>query len=154
MSVIGIDIGGTNIRIGHDCNGKLKDFVKISTKENLKEGKIVECLANIIKKYIGEYCKDEEIQQIAIGIPATLSADRKEILQVPNIKGMNNIRLGEELEKVLGIKVALERDVHMLYFWDKYEQKIADDGIGNFFVSKVFRKFAIWSQAHVFVSDR
>lgn len=43
---------------------------------------------------------------------------------------MNNIRLGEELEKVLGIKVALERDVHMLYFWDKYEQKIADDGIG------------------------
>ncbi len=130
MSVIGIDIGGTNIRIGHDCNGKLKDFVKISTKENLKEGKIVECLANIIKKYIGEYCKDEEIQQIAIGIPATLSADRKEILQVPNIKGMNNIRLGEELEKVLGIKVALERDVHMLYFWDKYEQKIADDGIG------------------------
>ena len=52
MSVIGIDIGGTNIRIGYDCNGKLKDFVKISTKENLKEGKIVECLANIIKKYI------------------------------------------------------------------------------------------------------
>ena len=47
-------------------------------------------------------------------------------MQVPNIKGMNNIRLGEELEKVLGIKVALERDVHMLYFWDKYEQKIAD----------------------------
>lgn len=34
------------------------------------------------------------------------------------------------------------------------EISIADDGIGNFFVSKVFRKFAIWSQAHVFVSDR
>ena len=130
MSVIGIDIGGTNIRIGHDDNGELKDFVKISTKDNLKQGKIVECLADIIKKYINEYCNNDDVQQIAIGIPATLSADRKEILQVPNIKGMNNIRLGEELEKVLGIKVALERDVHMLYFWDKYEQKIADDGIG------------------------
>jgi signal transduction histidine kinase len=34
------------------------------------------------------------------------------------------------------------------------EISIADDGIGNFFVSKVFRKFAIWSQVHVFVSDR
>ena len=34
------------------------------------------------------------------------------------------------------------------------EISIADDGIGNFFISKVFRKFAIWSQAHVFVSDR
>ena len=101
MSVIGIDIGGTNIRIGHDDNGELKDFVKISTKDNLKQGKIVECLADIIKKYINEYCNNDEIQQIAIGIPATLSADRKEILQVPNIKGMNNIRLGEELEKVL-----------------------------------------------------
>ena len=125
MSVIGIDIGGTNIRIGHDDNGELKDFVKISTKDNLKQGKIVECLADIIKKYINEYCNNDDVQQIAIGIPATLSADRKEILQVPNIKGMNNIRLGEELEKVLGIKVALERDVHMLYFWDKYEPKSA-----------------------------
>ncbi|MEQ3402096.1 hypothetical protein [Dorea formicigenerans] len=34
------------------------------------------------------------------------------------------------------------------------EISIADDGIGNFFVSKVIRKFAIWSQAHVFVSGR
>ena len=34
------------------------------------------------------------------------------------------------------------------------EISIADDGIGNFFVSKVIRKFAIWSQAHVIVSGR
>ncbi|MFQ9212968.1 MAG: hypothetical protein ACLR4C_04825 [Eubacterium ventriosum] len=35
--VIGIDIGGTNIRIGHtDENGKLADFERVSTKRNSK----------------------------------------------------------------------------------------------------------------------
>ena len=36
MSVIGIDIGGTNIRIGHDDNGELKDFVKMFSGHNKK----------------------------------------------------------------------------------------------------------------------
>ena len=71
-----------------------------------------------------------EVKQIAIGIPAALSADRKEILQVPNIKGMDHLFLGEELEKHLGVKVALDRDVNMLYYWDKYDKKLSNEGIG------------------------
>ena len=39
--VIGIDIGGTNIRIGHtDENGDLADFERISSKETFKDGNI------------------------------------------------------------------------------------------------------------------
>ena len=37
--VIGIDIGGTNIRIGHtDEAGELADFERISSKETFKDG--------------------------------------------------------------------------------------------------------------------
>ena len=36
--VIGIDIGGTNIRIGHtDEAGELADFERISSKETFKD---------------------------------------------------------------------------------------------------------------------
>ena len=129
--VIGIDIGGTNIRIGHtDENGDLADFERISSKETFKDGNISESMAKVLEDYIKRNCNEFEVKQIAIGIPAALSADRKEILQVPNIKGMDHLFLGEELEKHLGVKVALDRDVNMLYYWDKYDKKLSNEGIG------------------------
>ena len=51
--VIGIDIGGTNIRIGHtDENGKLADFERVSTKEKFKNGNIEESMTVILKEYL------------------------------------------------------------------------------------------------------
>lgn len=129
--VIGIDIGGTNIRIGHtDEAGELADFERISSKETFKDGNISESLAEVLEDYINRNCAGFNVLHIAIGIPAALSADRKEILQVPNIKGMDHLFLGEELEGKLGIKVTMDRDVNMLYYWDKYDKKIDDQGIG------------------------
>lgn len=74
--------------------------------------------------------KGFNVLHIAIGIPEALSADRKEIFQVPNIKSMDHLFLGEELEGKIGIKVTMDRDVNMLYYWDKYDKKIDDQGIG------------------------
>ena len=129
--VIGIDIGGTNIRIGHtDENGKLADFERVSTKEKFKNGNIEESMTVILKEYLDKYCQQYNVRQIAIGIPATLSADREELLQVPNIKGMDHMFLGRTLEKNLGIPVALGKDVNMLYFWDYHEKNLAEEGIG------------------------
>ncbi|MFQ9212967.1 MAG: hypothetical protein ACLR4C_04820 [Eubacterium ventriosum] len=56
----------------------------------------------ILKEYLDKYCQQYNVRQIAIGIPATLSADREEILQVPNIKGMDHMFLGRTLEKIWG----------------------------------------------------
>ena len=129
--VIGIDIGGTNIRIGRtDENDQLVDFERVSSKETFKDGNISESLTEVLKNYLDKYCKNVQVKQIAIGIPATLSSDRKQILQVPNIKGMDGLFLGKELEENLGIPVVLEKDVNMLYYWDKYDKKLSDEGVG------------------------
>ena len=99
--VIGIDIGGTNIRIGRtDENDQLVDFKRVSSKETFKDGNISESLTEVLKNYLDKYCKNVQVKQIAIGIPATLSSDRKQILQVPNIKGMDGLFLGKELEEI------------------------------------------------------
>lgn len=129
--VIGIDIGGTNIRIGRtDENDQLVYFERVSSKETFKDGNISESLTEVLKNYLDKYCKNVQVKQIAIGIPATLSSDRKQILQVPNIKGMDGLFLGKELEENLGIPVVLEKDVNMLYYWDKYDKKLSDEGVG------------------------
>ena len=98
--VIGIDIGGTNIRIGRtDENDQLVDFERVSSKETFKDGNISESLTEVLKNYLDKYCKNVQVKQISIVIPATLSSDRKQILQVPNIKGMDGLFLGKELEE-------------------------------------------------------
>ena len=123
--VIGIDIGGTNIRIGRtDENDQLVDFERVSSKETFKDGNISESLTEVLKNYLDKYCKNVQVK------PATLSSDRKQILQVPNIKGMDGLFLGKELEENLGIPVVLEKDVNMLYYWDKYDKKLSDEGVG------------------------
>ena len=48
--VIGIDIGGTNIRIGRtDENDQLVDFERVSSKETFKDGNISESLTEVLK---------------------------------------------------------------------------------------------------------
>ena len=114
--VIGIDIGGTNIRIGRtDENDQLVDFERVSSKETFKDGNISESLTEVLKNYLDKYCKNVQVKQI---------------LQVPNIKGMDGLFLGKELEENLGIPVVLEKDVNMLYYWDKYDKKLSDEGVG------------------------
>ena len=153
--VIGIDIGGTNIRIGHtDENGDLADFERISSKETFKDGNISESMAKVLEDYIKRNCNEFEVKQIAIGIPAALSADRKEILQVPNIKGMDHLFLGEELEKHLGVKVALDRDVNMLYYWDKYDKKLSNEGIGvGIYIGMIYSQYRELQSFAQFGSD-
>ena len=57
--VIGIDIGGTNIRIGHtDENGDLADFERISSKETFKDGNISESMAKVLEDYIKRKCNE------------------------------------------------------------------------------------------------
>lgn len=116
--VIGIDIGGTNIRIGRtDENDQLVDFERVSSKETFKDGNISESLIEVLKNYLDKYCKNVQVKQIAIGIPATLSSDRKQILHVPNIKGMDGSFSWKRIRRKSWHSCCMEKDVNMLYYW-------------------------------------
>lgn len=124
--IIGIDIGGTNFRIGAlDENKNVHGFNKIYVKDVLKSGDILKDITNIIK----DNFSNERIDAIAIGVPGTLDVDRKVIVQVPNIKGMDNLHAVEYLNKELNIPVFLERDVNMIINYDIYNNNIDTSGI-------------------------
>ena len=64
--VIGIDIGGTNIRIGRtDENDQLVDFERVSSKETFKDGNISESLTEVLKNFlisIARMCRLSRLQ--------------------------------------------------------------------------------------------
>lgn len=124
--IVGIDIGGTNFRIGAlDKDNNVHNFKKIYIKDTLKSGDILYDIKNIIL----ESFDNIEIEAVSIGIPGTLDVSRKIIVQVPNIKGMDNLNAVEYLSNELNVPVYLEKDVNMLINYDLYDNHIDSSGV-------------------------
>ena len=124
--IIGIEIGGTNFRIGAlDKNNIINSYKKLSIRDVIKSNDILSDLKYTIENNF----KDIKIDAISIGIPGTLDADRKIVVQVPNIKGFDNVNIVDYLNEYFNVPVFIERDVNMLIKYDLFDNKIDDKGI-------------------------
>ena len=122
--VIGIDIGGTNLRIGTvDEAGNISGFRKVRTKEVLRSYSVLVDLAEFIEEYSRDY------DAVAIGFPATLNRERTRILQAPNLEYMEDLPVVEYLAGRLGVPVFAERDVTMTLFFDVKKYSLPNEGI-------------------------
>jgi allose kinase len=127
--VIGIDIGGTNIRIGLvDEKLNLSAFLKVPQKSVLKGDSLFQ-LAQFIKGYIKEHAENKTIAALSIGLPAAMDKDRAIVLNAPNIHGFDGKNVKEFLQQEFDFPVFLEKDVSMLFYYDLYNNKIENEGI-------------------------
>lgn len=116
--VIGIDIGGTNLRFGVvDHNGNLEHFEKKSSG-SLVSDNAVENLKNEILRYMDTYQLNKEELAITIGVPSAVSKDKSFIYSSPNLKGLENMDLGHLLRDALQMPVFVDRDVNYLLMND------------------------------------
>lgn len=116
--VIGIDIGGTNFRIGLvSAEGELEHFQKKSSSI-LSEGNAAENLLAQIYEYIDECGVCGRIKAVTVGIPSIVSKDKKTVYSTPNLDGFDNIDLATPLQTALNIPVFIDRDVNYLLLND------------------------------------
>ncbi|HEX3038985.1 MAG TPA: allose kinase [Caproiciproducens sp.] len=111
---IGIDIGGTNFRIGMVSQDRKVENFRKKSSAILTEGDSVSALAGEIRAYMEEFGVQDKIAAVAIGLPSIVSKDRKFIYSTPNLKGFDNINLADPLSKELGTPVFVDRDVNFL----------------------------------------
>lgn len=127
--VVGMDIGGTNIRIAIQQEGGAVEYFRKIPRESVLTGRDT---AKRLGGFILEYCRthigEHLPQAIVIGFPATLDAPRRRILQAPNIPGLDGFS-AEELEKMVGIPVYFERDVNLLFYCDMEDLHLLPRGI-------------------------
>lgn len=111
---IGIDIGGTNFRIGAvDENGEISGFEKNSSRI-FDSGDVIETMAEEIEKYMDRYGIRNKVKAVGVGIPSMVSKDKKKIVSTPNLKGFDNLDLVDRLEEKIRMPVFLDRDVNFL----------------------------------------
>lgn len=128
--ILGIDIGGTNIRAGLVAEDySLCSFLFESSEQIIDPDNATGKLILFIRRCLRELAKDKIIEAISIGFPSTIDKSRKKVLSTPNIGGFNNINIVDELESDLNIRTYINRDVNMLMLYDMYQGSIPDEGI-------------------------
>ena len=97
QTFLGVDIGGTNIKLGFvRSDGELFNKVKVPTIELRKSGDFA---GNLFKLIGDQLAQKPEVSKIGIGVPGLISKDGKCLLELPNIPELSHYPLVEELEK-------------------------------------------------------
>ncbi|HKQ31940.1 MAG TPA: ROK family protein, partial [Thermodesulfobacteriota bacterium] len=109
--VIGIDVGGTNLRgalVGAD--GKIKKRMKIASGADLG----IETVISNLVSLIGSVSEGEDISAVGFGIPGIIDFKDGVITQAPNISNVNNYPIRQNLRSRIGagIGVIVENDAN------------------------------------------
>ena len=130
--VVGVDLGGTNIRMGISCgSGEIDCFRREKVRDFLTEDGEgnAERLADFLAAYISDIGGEKETGALCIGLPATLNRERDTLVQAPNIRGLDGAPLKRMIEERTGIRTVLERDVNLLFYNDMKVMDISQNGI-------------------------
>ncbi|MDQ0232727.1 ROK family protein [Metabacillus malikii] len=109
MYTIGIDLGGTNLRIGlFNEQGEVVEEYSRPTESEKGPEYVINNMAEIINAL-----KDEHtIHAVGIGSPGPLNPYEGVIIEPPNLKGWINVPLVNMLEKKTGLPVKLDNDAN------------------------------------------
>ncbi|MBK7106992.1 MAG: ROK family protein [Ignavibacteriae bacterium] len=113
--VIGIDLGGTNVRIGLVEDNKIVKLIsnKISSKESqeIVINEIIDVISKIITK---------NVRGIGIGVPSIVNIEKGIVYEVHNIPSWREVHLKEILENKFKIPTYVNNDVNCFILGEKH----------------------------------
>ena len=115
MKVLGIDIGGTNIRAGLVEENSV---VKIESLKIKKDGSETEIMKDL-DSLIGKFLKDK-IEGIGIGVPSVVDSVRGIVYDATNIPAWKEVHLKEQVEAKYNIPVYVNNDANCFVMGEKY----------------------------------
>lgn len=116
---IGIDIGGTNVKIGLiDIKGTLLEVDKYPTKELLDTGDFMKAFAGVLKTHLD---KHPDVKKVGMGVPGLVSKDGKSLVELANVPVLNGYPMVTYLEKEFkNIKFFLDNDANAAALGEYY----------------------------------
>lgn len=154
LLTLGVDIGGTNLRMGVvGSEGKILSFSR-EPSAVLNCDSVEEKLCEKIEEHIAQNGFSGKIAAAAVGLPALMSRDKKRVLSSPNLKGFDDVCFDGRFEQRLGFPVFADRDVNFLLQNDieklglQSEENILGFYIGTGFGNSIFLGGRFYSGAN------
>jgi len=119
QKIIGLDIGGTKIKVGLIIDHKIVEVHEIKTPSDkdkvLVLKRISECISEVITP---------DVEGIGIGVPGMVDIENGIVKYVNNIPSWKEVRLKEYLEKIFNIPVLVNNDANCFVAGEKYFGKV------------------------------
>jgi len=131
VEYLGIDVGGTNVKMGivDASTGKISNFYSHDTISWRQSGHFVERFGDAVALQLLAH---KDVDRVGIGLPGMLSRDRTVPLEITAIPEINGVPLVETLTKRFpGVKFFLENDANAAALGEYYfaEEKITENYI-------------------------
>jgi glucokinase len=109
---IGVDLGGTNLRIAAvDESGKILDRVTTGTAVAAGRDGVIDDMCQAVQA-VQTKLPASQLMGIGIGVPGIIDLHTGMLRQSPNLPGWDNYPVQQEIERRLGAKVFLENDAN------------------------------------------
>jgi len=131
----GIDVGGTNFRVGVFQGEKLVEQYRVEKNLSLMCKKLLpeHVGFEIIRMFTDEITflmkKYPEVAAIGVGFPGFIDPATHILAQSPNLPGLKNINIAKELGDQLGKKVVVENDANAAAYGEYCLAGKPDEGL-------------------------
>jgi glucokinase len=110
-----MDLGGTKVlAVVVDAKGSIIAEAKLKTKADKGPDPVIERIADTARQAARKSKLDwEEIGAVGIGAPGPVDPQTGTVYNPPNLPGWEQISLGPQLSRALGVPVCVENDVNV-----------------------------------------
>lgn len=119
--ILGIDLGATNIKIGlldkdyRIVKKKILNTSDFKDRKSLIKG-IIEEIKNLLRE---RKISIRDILGMGMGVPGPVDFKKDIVHYFPNIKGFENIPIGEIFQREIGIKTYIDNDTNLIGLAEK-----------------------------------
>ncbi len=118
---IGVDLGGTNLRIAAvDCDGKLLEKLELGAEVSRGRDFVITEMCKAIDTLKQKYHGSGELVGIGIGVPGFIDMAAGMVMESPNLPDWKSFPVRDEIEKRLGAPVILENDANSAAMGEKW----------------------------------
>lgn len=114
-NIIGVDLGGTNIRAGKIVGKDIVQIQSAPTPAMEPEQVVIEAIFAVI-----DPCIDEQTQSIGVGVPSVVDVEKGIVYDVVNIPSWKEVHLKEILENRYKLPAYINNDANCFALGEKY----------------------------------
>jgi glucokinase len=118
---IGVDLGGTNMRIAAvEDTGCLLQSLSTATEVALGRDFVIHEMADAIRNLARQFGSSHKLVGIGVGIPGIIDLASGTLHSAANLPGWDNYPVRRDLESRLGVPVLLENDANCAALGEKW----------------------------------
>jgi glucokinase len=118
---IGVDLGGTNLRIAAvDSRGKVLEKITTNTQVARGRDQVIDEMCVAILEVVGKQRDAGELAGIGIGVPGIIEMKTGMLRESPNLPGWHNYPVRDEIQRRLKTTVILENDANAAAMGEKW----------------------------------